>query len=75
MVDVVAVEEYDEGANKLLVYGIEAALASLGVGGGRSIRELSPERSSLLPTSRSDRFGEASALASLRNGCRFVKVL
>lgn len=38
MVDVVVVEEYDPGANVLLVYGIEATLASLGVGGGRSIK-------------------------------------
>jgi hypothetical protein len=48
----------------------------LGVGGG-SVASMrgSAARSSLFPTSRRERFGEARARASLRKGWRLEKVL
>jgi hypothetical protein len=51
-------------------------LALLGVGGGSPVSTSgSSARSSLLPTSRMERLGEASARASLRKGCRLLKEL
>lgn len=48
----------------------------LGVGGGRLVStSASLARSSLLPTSRRVRFGEARARASFRKGWRPPKVL
>ncbi len=71
----------EEEANELgpigvLAYGTEEALTLLGVGGGRLVSmSESVARSSLFPTNKSERFGDASARASLRNGCSAEKVL
>lgn len=49
-------------------------LAPPGVGGGRVVSMRgSPARSSLLPTRRRERLGEARARASLRKGWRLWK--
>ena len=73
--------EEEEEANELgrigvLAYGTEEALTLLGVGGGRLVSmSESVARSSLFPTNKSERFGDASARASFRNGCSAEKVL
>jgi hypothetical protein len=71
----VDVDVYDDGRGVplpptlLLAYDAEPMLPA-GVGGGSPVStSASDARSSLLPTSRSERLGDASARASLRNGC------
>jgi hypothetical protein len=71
----VLVDEYEDAPMGVDAYGTEDAEMELGVGGGRVVSTRSLARSSLLPTRRRERFGEARARASLRKGWRLVKVL
>jgi hypothetical protein len=83
---IVEVDEYDDdGTPPALLFAVAYDMAEveltlpLGVGAGygyrfvlSSRRDSSPARSSLLPTRRRERLGEARARASLRKGCRLL---